>query len=143
MFTTMERLVERKVLESFKNPPKKSDTAYAIVRCPYTRLESFYKDKLIKAMNKEMNQSCQRAMIDIFGRDRLVNHQVSFQEFVVESFRKNLPSVLEYKYYDSHFKTQSSFIPGPIDRIIHLENPTEIDELSEILGMILYEVHSS
>jgi hypothetical protein len=135
----MERLTEQKVLKSFKNPPNKSDTAYALVRSPYTRLESFYKDKLIKAMSKEMNQSCQRAMAEIFGRERLVNQQVSFQEFILESFKRNLPHILEKKYYDSHFKTQSSFIPSPINHVIHIENLEEMDKLSDILGINLNE----
>ena len=139
MFTTMERLRERDIVKSFKNPPNNNDTSYAIVRSPYSRLESFYRDKMIKAVTQDLNQACQRAISELFGRERVVKKDISFQEFIITAFQKGLPLKLEKKYYDSHLMTQSSFMPDRIDRIIHIENPEEMSELSEILGVRLTE----
>jgi len=48
----------------------------AIVRNPYSRLESLYKDKLISNVDKNAVQTCQKEVIKIFGEELFFNNKI-------------------------------------------------------------------
>lgn len=102
-----------------------------LVRNPYIRLESLYKDKLIKNLdslklkycpccgNKPDIQHCQSHIIDLFGEKKFFNKQISFKEFVL--------SLSHLVTKECHFFPQSKFIPKFVDKIFYLESETDIE----------------
>lgn len=71
--------------------------AFIITRDPYTRLVSFYKDKLIKNMTPDLTQLCQKELLKYFTKDELINKKISFERFI-KSLAKG--------YMDDHVKPQ-------------------------------------
>ena len=90
----------------------------AIVRNPYSRLESLYKNKLITNFDKNDIQSCQKEVIKIFGEELFFNNKISFENFVL-----SMPRLINT---ECHFFPQSKFIPRFVNHIHHLENKDEI-----------------
>lgn len=91
----------------------------AIVRNPYSRLESMYKDKLLYNVNKENIQTNQIEIIKIFGESMFFDLKISFADFVFA-----IPNLI---YNECHFFPQSMFIPKFIDNIHKMENKSELD----------------
>jgi hypothetical protein len=72
--------------------------AIIITRDPYTRLESFYKDKLIKNVHSDKLQICQKELLNYFSRDDFLNKKITFGEFILNALAKG--------YTDDHITPQ-------------------------------------
>lgn len=92
---------------------------HGIVRNPYSRLESLYKDKLSYNVDKEHIQTNQREIIKIFGETRFFELQISFEDFVLA-----IPDLI---HTECHFFSQSKFIPRFVENIHHMENKKELN----------------
>jgi hypothetical protein len=88
----------------------------AVVRDPYKRIESFFKNKLIQQMSSECAQICQQRLKCFFPKDRLINKEVSFEEFII---------ALDRGYTDEHLVPQHLNIPEEVDMTVHLEEVEE------------------
>jgi len=102
----------------------------ALVRNPYNRVESMYRDKFHKSVDENHIQHCQKEIINIFGRDRFFKKTISFDEFIMCGLEKLVTS-------ESHFYPQSKFIPEYIKNIFHIENS---DNLSYVFSLFDSEV---
>ena len=140
MYSTFEGLKKRGVVKLHRSPPGRNETGIAVVRSPYSRMESFYKDKMIKAMNPELRQSCQKFLAKVFDRQRLINRQVSFQEFILNGIGKNL---IQVSRADGHLHSQCSYIPKATKHTVHMERPNELKWLSERIGADLSEFRAN
>lgn len=102
----------------------------ALVRNPYSRVESMYRDKFHKSVDKNHIQHCQQEIIKIFGSDRFFKKTISFNEFITIGLEKLIVS-------ESHFYPQSKFIPEYVKNVFHVENP---HDLSYIFSLFDNEV---
>jgi len=75
----------------------------AIVRNPYSRLESLYKDKLISNVDKNAVQTCQKEVIKIFGEELFFNNKISFENFVL-----SMPQLINTECH--FFLNQNSYL---------------------------------
>lgn len=91
----------------------------AIVRNPYSRLESLYKDKLLYNVDKENIQMNQIEIIKIFGESMFFDFKISFADFLFE-----IPNLI---HTECHFFPQSMFIPKFVDNIHKMENKSELN----------------
>lgn len=110
-----------------------------LVRNPYTRLESLYKDKLIKNVDdlktkwckhcgvKPTIQHCQTHIVDFFGEEKFYNQEISFKEFILA-----LPTFIDK---ECHFFPQSKFIPKFIDKLYYLENKEDLNNLFKLFDV--------
>ena len=122
-YSTFERLREAGIVKYYYGRTK-GMTIYFITRDPYKRLESFYREKMIKNVNPSLNQYCQQKLLHHFPKERLINRKVTFQEFI---------KALEAGYNDEHIALQSGIINCPIDHRIKLERG--LWELTPVLGV--------
>jgi hypothetical protein len=141
MYSTFENLKKKGIFKQIhRNPPGKTEFGIGIVRNPYSRVESFYKDKMIQAMTPMFRQSCQKYLAKVFDRQRLIDKKISFQEFVLNGLGKNL---VEISKADGHLNPQSDFIPRGIKKFVHIECPEEMEYLSGLIGVDLTEIKSN
>ena len=99
-----------------------------IVRDPYKRIESFYKDKILKC-NVQNLQFNQEVLKDYFGLQRLADKDIGFEEFVLslqkgllERFYVGETMSADMLVYDQHIFPQYYFYPNGINRIVRLED---------------------
>jgi len=90
----------------------------AVVRNPYSRLESLYKDKLLCNVDRENLQTNQREIIKIFGETMFFDIAISFEDFVLA-----IPNLI---HTECHFFPQSKFIPKFVNNIHQIENEKEL-----------------
>lgn len=98
-----------------------NSTFSGIVRNPYGRLESLYKDKVL--LNVDPNgglQLTQKEIVNIFGKDRFFGKNISFEDFIFA-----MPKLIAT---ECHFFPQSKFIPSFVTAIHHMESYNEINE---------------
>ena len=107
-----------------------------LVRNPYTRVESLYKDKLLIAVTKGYYQNCQLELIKVFGEYSFLNKEISFERFIVEG----IPTLIDK---ESHFFPQSKFIPKFVDNIYHLEIKEELDYVFSLFSNNHYHMHKT
>nr|QBK87468.1 MAG: hypothetical protein LCMAC201_03780 [Marseillevirus LCMAC201] len=99
-------------------------TIYQITRDPYKRLESFYREKMIKNLTPALNQFCQQKLLKFFTRKQLVNKQVSFKEFI---------QAVAQGYSDEHIALQTTRLNGKPDHLVKLELGLSL--LTPLLGV--------
>jgi len=102
----------------------KGKTVYFITRDPYKRLESFYRDKMVKHMNPKLNQFCQQKLANFFTREELISRQVSFEQFI---------KAIEKGYTDEHVALQSKILRSEPRHRIKLEEG--LSALTPVLGV--------
>lgn len=96
----------------------------AIVRNPYRRIESLYKDKCVMRVDENLIQNSQNEIINIFGKEKFFNKQICFEEFV-----NNLSKMIKN---ECHFFPQTEFIPNFVKYIHKIENIQEIENIFSI-----------
>lgn len=115
-----------------------------IVRSPYSRIESFYKQVLIENMNRpnavqlwEANKlsAAAKKLTPFFGKQNLLNKQVTFEQFIVEALGEG--------YKESHVNTQNQFIPPEVTEIYKLEDKIKMKQLEERLGFALHRANAT
>jgi tetratricopeptide (TPR) repeat protein len=94
----------------------------AMVRNPYERIESFFKNKLIQQMSSACAQICQQRLRCFFPTNRLIKKEVSFEEFII---------ALNRGYTDEHLVPQYLNIPTEVDTLVHLEKLEELKLIKE------------
>ncbi len=122
-YTTFERMRRADVVHYYYASTR-GKTTYFITRDPYKRLESFYREKMIKNLTPRFNQFCQRKLLKFFSRERLINKQVSFKEFI---------KAVAQGYSDEHIAPQTSTIKGKPDHLVKLEQGLSV--LTPLLGI--------
>lgn len=112
------------IIQSYQGN-NKDKNIYIITRDPYKRIESFYKEKLLKNMIAGFTQHCQQKLLQYFPLDRLLEKQVSFQEFI---------GAIEQGYSDAHIGLQSNILKKYTPTVkIKLEGG--LDQLTTLLGV--------
>jgi hypothetical protein len=98
-----------------------------LVRHPYRRVESFYKDKLVEAYRQGADsQDCHVALRPFFDEDDLVAGRVSLRSFVLDG--------LDCGYDDSHLVPLAEVYPD-LDRVVDLDRRGEMADLEALLGV--------
>lgn len=100
-----------------------------VIRSPYKRLESFYKDKMIKNIN-DLNQNCQISLLDYFTKGELLNKRVSFRRFVTDCIGKG--------YSDPHISPLYDREPRPVSTDIIYDIDKDINQIRSIFGAITF-----
>jgi hypothetical protein len=108
---------------------KKNAKAYLLMRCPYTKLCTFYVDKFVNLFNnpdksvyydKNKNfQTCQLTMFKYFDKDKIINNEFTFLDFF---------NAMRNGYTDGHIRPQI---------IITQNNILDMD-----INILTYESHS-
>jgi hypothetical protein len=98
-FSTFENMRKQGIINDYKGNGRYK-RVYIITRDPYKRIESFYKEKLLKNMTVGFTQHCQQKLLDYFSLDTLLNKQVTFEEFI---------HAIDCGYSDEHIGLQSNF----------------------------------
>lgn len=125
-FSSFCLLDEKECKRTWDIEYNKSTILRSIVRNPYERLESLYKDKLIFNVDKNKIQNTQTEIIKKFGEDKFFNKQISFEEFIF--------SLSELISGECHFYPQNSYIPDFVDYVHHIENKVEIDYIFSLFN---------
>ena len=99
-YSTFEKMRQEGIVKYFYGTPR-NKTIYFITRDPYKRLESFYRDKMIKHMNPGLNQYCQQMLTKYFTREQLINKQITFEQFL---------KAIEAGYSDDHIALQHKIL---------------------------------
>lgn len=107
---------------------------YSLVRNPYLRVESMYRDKFHKSINTEHIQHCQKEIIKVFGEDRFWNKNITFEEFVINGLEKLV-------YTESHFFPQSMFIPEYVKVFYKIENESDLQHVFSLFGSDVLHEH--
>lgn len=112
---------------SFKNKIQRvyeldsNKSIYGLVRCPYKRIESFYKDKILKgpdrlnSFKREKLQYCQSKVINLFDNEKFLGKEISFENFVCVALEK-------LALQDNHLLPQSYYIPKFVQKIFKLDD---------------------
>jgi len=114
---------------------------YIIMRCPYSRICSFYKNKFVDAFKKDPvhdKEYCQRLMYRYFGEEKVRKGEFTITDMV---------NMIKSGYRDEHIKLQSSIIGNysfnKNINIIKLEDPEFNTILKSILGYNMPHINSS
>lgn len=97
---------------------------HGIVRNPYSRLESLYKDKAYINVDRSGMQIIQKEIVNVFGADKFFDKKITFEEFVLA-----MPKLIDT---ECHFFPQSKFIPTFVNEIYHMENKQDVDALFSV-----------
>lgn len=108
----------------------------ALVRNPYSRIESLYRDKFHKSVDKNNVQHCQKEIIKIFGMDRFFDRSISFDEFVISGLSKLITT-------ESHFYPQTKFIPEYIKNIFRVENSCDLYYIFSLFNTNIIHEHKT
>nr|QBK88287.1 MAG: hypothetical protein LCMAC202_06490 [Marseillevirus LCMAC202] len=122
-YTTFENMRQADIIHHY-NGYTRGKTIYLITRNPYKRLESFYREKMLKNLTSAFDQFCQQKLLKFFPRERLVNKQVSFKEFI---------QAVAQGYSDEHIALQSNITPSKPNHLLQLERGLSV--LTPILGV--------
>jgi tetratricopeptide (TPR) repeat protein len=107
----------------------------ALVRCPYKRIESFYKDKLIKQVTKTNRLPAQLDYLSyFFPRKKLIDQEVSLEELIC---------AIDRGYMDDHLIPQHENIPDNVDEIVHLEKKEEHQIIKQRFDIEFEKTHST
>jgi hypothetical protein len=115
------------------NPSYKS---HCLVRNPYSRIESLYKDKLLLSVVKNHLQHCQLEIMKVFGENSFYDKKITFEQFVIEG----LPILFDK---ESHFFPQSVFIPQFVSNVYHLEIKKELNYVFSLFCDNEYHEHKT
>jgi hypothetical protein len=119
-YTSMEKLVMDGVLTRASIMDESTKIALGIVRSPYKRLESVYKEKFIR--NGNQNGDIHRLARRIFNIEGHLN-KISYERFI-----KSLNQLM----VDPHLFTQSRYLHNNNIRFFKLEE--NLDYIKEIIG---------
>lgn len=118
---------------------------YLLVRNPYDRLTSFFKNKLRRSVDDSPEwQKPQRVFFDVIGVERDDSDAVIAQkmrDFTFEAFIQSLPQVyrrnrhLHPQHWVAYVGPRGWGIPAQLERIFHLENAAELHEMAELLQL--------
>ena len=135
MYTTMKKQVNlKKVL--WIRPLLSSNEKYFIVRNPYARLESFYRDKLGKDVNpKKIWLSSQKIYFEPLGITDAPDEvkMQTIRDMTFEQFIRILPlNYMKNRHLHPQYKIFTGLKPK---RILKMENPADMRFLSETLNL--------
>lgn len=108
----------------------------ALVRNPYTRIESLYRDKCYAAVDRQFTQHCQKEIIKVFGEELFYNRSIQFEEFIIHGLDKLINS-------ESHFFSQSRFIPEFIDEIYYIEKQSDLKYVFSLFDSDILHEHKT
>lgn len=125
--------LDESILEKIDNSTVK---VWLIMRCPYTRLCSFYKDKFINCFQPDntayRNQFCQRNIYKFVDIEKIENLDFTISEFI---------DTIKNGYTDSHMEPQSDILKCNIFNkdlnIIKFEDNSFNDICESIIGTVL------
>jgi|688.fasta_scaffold531619_2 hypothetical protein len=109
---------------------------HCLVRNPYSRIESLYKDKLLCSIVKNNPQNCQLEIMKVFGENSFYDKKITFEQFVIEG----LPILFDK---ESHFFPQSVFIPQFVSNVYHLEIKKELNYVFSLFCDNEYHEHKT
>ena len=135
MYTTMKKQVDlKKVL--WIRPLLSTYDKYFIVRNPYDRLESFYRDKLGKDVNpRKIWLSSQKIYFEPLGITDATDEvkMQAIRDMTFEQFIRILPlNYMKNRHLHPQYKIFSGLKPK---RILKMENPDDMRFLSEKLQL--------
>jgi hypothetical protein len=135
MYTTMKKQVDlKKVL--WIRPLLSTYDKYLIVRNPYDRLESFYRDKLGKDVNpKKIWLSSQKIYFEPLGITDATDEvkMQAIRDMAFEKFIRILPlNYMKNRHLHPQYKIFSGLKPK---RILKMESPDDMRFLSEKLQL--------
>lgn len=107
----------------------------AIVRNPYRRIESLYKDKCLTCVDENIIQNTQSEIIKIFGKEKFFKKEISFEEFI-----DKLPQLINS---ECHFFPQTEYIPSFIKNIYKIENRESIKNIFSLFNSEEMREHKS
>ena len=111
-YSTFEHLVKKGIVKRYIGPIRHK-YKIMIARDPYKRLESFYKAKLHKGIRTPIRQHCQKQLLKYVEKQRFLNKQISFQEFMV---------IVMHGYRDEHIEPQTNIMPPFVNKVVRLED---------------------
>ncbi len=97
-----------------------------IVRSPFKRLESFYKDKVVTQSWHGGLQDSQNKLLNYFRIERFEAGLVDFEAFIIDGVGKG--------YIDAHLTPLSEVSPRDCDFVIDIDQPDEISLLKTMLS---------
>ncbi len=97
-----------------------------IVRSPFKRLESFYKDKVVTQSWHGELQDSQNKLLNYFRIERFQAGLVDFEAFIIDAVGKG--------YMDAHLTPLSEMSPRDCDFVIDIDQPDEVSLMRNMLG---------
>ena len=125
-YSTFENMVKHGICERYNN--QQTSKQVFLVRDPYSRLESFYKDKMIKNIDG-LKQHCQKSLCKYFTTQDLLQRNISFESFILEAIAKN--------YQDGHVSCLHNRYPAVDENTTLINITKDSDQLRELLNIEL------